>query len=244
MLVSKNSPLRQIPYALDRKQALFLDGIRFTFEMVDVAYVRLLYILENITTDDSFREVHPMAEPFMEAWSIVDSIYRLRCLIDQTPGIKQKELPQRRIFLDKTKNIESFRHTIQHLNNDIAKLAEQDEPTWGTLSWFAIADLYKNENDSDKNLQSIKSGCWCLMISGSVVVGKPYKTKIPQEMNFEEKINLITLKSGDRSLSISNIFNYVRNFKEAIESYITNKYNELPDAKSDIYIFTKIDFKK
>ena len=194
MLVSKESPLRKIPYALDRKQALFIDGIRFTFEMIDVAYVRLLYILEQITTDDSFREEHPMAEAFMEAWSIVDSVHRLRCLISQMPGFKQNELPQRKIFLEKTKDVEDFRHTIQHLNNDIIKLADQNEPAWGILSWFTITDLYRGGENIRNNLQHVRSGCYCLMISGSVVVGKPYTTSIPQEMTFKEKVNLITLK--------------------------------------------------
>ncbi len=244
MLVSKESPLRKIPYALNRREALFIDGIRFTFEMIDVAYVRLLYILEQITIDEPFRKAHPMAEAFMEAWSIIDSIHRLRCLINQIPGIKQKELPHRKIFLNKTKDIEEFRHTIQHLNNDIAKLADQNEPAWGTLSWFTITDLFEGEGGSGNSFQGIKSGCNCLMISGSVVVGKPYKTTLPTEMTFKEKVNLITLKSGGRSLSISDIFEYVKELKEALELYIQRKFKELPDAKTDIYVFGRMDFER
>jgi hypothetical protein len=244
MLVSKESPLRKVPYALNRKEALFIDSMRFTFEMIDVAYVRLLYILEQITVDDSFRDLHPMAEAFMEAWSIIDSIHRLRCLIEQAPGIKQKELPQRRIFLDKTKNVEDFRHTIQHLNNDISKLADQNESAWGILTWFAITELYKKDDGSGDSILVVKSGCNCLMISGSVVVGKPYTTTLPTEMTFKEKVNLITLKSAGRSLAISDLFEYVVSLKEALENYIERKYSELPDARSDIYIFGRIDFEK
>lgn len=244
MLISKDSPLRQIPYALNRKEALFLDGIRFTIEMIDVAYVRLLYILEKITTDYSFRENHPMAEVFMESWSIIDSVYRLRCLINQIPGIKHKEFIHRKIFLEKTKDVEGFRHTIQHLNNDIAKLADLNESAWGNLSWFTIIDFYTSKEKTNNVMPRVKSGCLGFMISGSVVVGKPYTCRIPKEMIFREKVNLITLKSGGCSISISDNFTYVKEIKESLEQYITNKYKELPNAKSDIYIFTRMNFKK
>lgn len=243
MLISKESPLKRIPYSLERKQALFIDGIRFTIEMVDASHRHLVWMLEKIATDKSYRDKYPMAEPFSEVWSIVDSVYRLRSLIRQLPGIKQIDFSQRKIFLEKTKDVERFRHTVQHLDGEINQLAINNEPAWGSLNWFAVTKLYADDNSG--KCQRIKTGCWCGMISGSVVISKSYKMGvIPQKATLKNKVSMVSLRSGDNYLSIDDCYKEVVKLKNALEKYIAHKFSKLPNSKSDIYVFARIDFEK
>lgn len=240
MIVGSNSPLRRIPHNLDRKQALFYDAIRFTIEMVDVAYKRLIHVLFTISKNDSFRQSHPMAVAFLDAWSIIDSVHRLRCLLQQLPGIKRSDLPERTVFLKRTDEVEDFRNNIQHLNNEMIRLAEKDDPAWGILSWFAITALYDQE---EKRLPiQVKAGRYCLMISGSVVIGKPYKMAFPAEKSFADIVSLLTLQSGDMSLSFTKCFAAVDDFAHALEREMIKRFKSLPEARSDLYIIGNIDF--
>jgi hypothetical protein len=49
MIIDDGSPFMQLPAALNRKQALFLDGIRYSVEMATLAHARLRRTLLNHT---------------------------------------------------------------------------------------------------------------------------------------------------------------------------------------------------
>src|SRR5438270_4866665 len=92
MIIDNNSPFRRIPVQTNRKQMLFFDGIRYTVEMADLAHQRLRETLYEIAQNPTVPEPNPhdFASAVLDAWSIVDLVYRLRGLIEQAPGIKQK----------------------------------------------------------------------------------------------------------------------------------------------------------
>lgn len=84
MIISDGSPLRRLPSELDRRQALFLDGIRYSVEMADLAYTRLRQTLFNLaeqrgsgTSLDHWLFVSAV----QDAWSLIDSLHRLRGLL-------------------------------------------------------------------------------------------------------------------------------------------------------------------
>lgn len=89
--IDKDSPLRNLPTNLNPQQGMFLDGIRYSMGMIYIAYNRLAFFLSTITEkiekkDNSER---PSTETlFLDAWVIVDSVYRLRGLIEHMPGIR------------------------------------------------------------------------------------------------------------------------------------------------------------
>src|SRR5216684_2838868 len=88
VIVTAESPLRRIPAALNRKQALFIDGIRIAAEMIDSAYVRLEDFL--LHSGEMRAGELRIAAPFLDAWSIVDSAHRFLGLIEQAPLFKGK----------------------------------------------------------------------------------------------------------------------------------------------------------
>ena len=54
-IIRTDSVLRQLPVGLDRKQALFLDGIRHAAEIMSLAYSRLTTTLTRIAQSDPDR---------------------------------------------------------------------------------------------------------------------------------------------------------------------------------------------
>ncbi|MDX6379852.1 MAG: hypothetical protein QOI57_876 [Rubrobacteraceae bacterium] len=70
---------------------------------------------------------------------MVDSLQRLRGLLKQMPGSKNKS-PGLQVFLRNTDMVEDLRNMVQHLNHEIDNLVDQNEPVFGTLSWFTVLD--------------------------------------------------------------------------------------------------------
>lgn len=149
MIIEANSPFNRLPSALNRKQALFLDGIRYCVEMADLAHSRLRWTLFTHTTtldEPTDNQAEPLdnraqAVPaaFQDAWSIVDSLQRLRGLLAQMPGIKQNAA-ELQLFRRQTDAFENLRNGVQHLNNHIDVLVAQNLPAWGVLSWVVVPE--------------------------------------------------------------------------------------------------------
>ena len=82
MIISENSPFRKLPL-LDRKTSLFLDGIRYSIEMADLAYSRLYSVLckktftvlnqESSSTED---QIKTQIEHSSTIWKEQDCNYK------------------------------------------------------------------------------------------------------------------------------------------------------------------------
>jgi len=125
---------------MDRRQAFFLEGIRFSIEMIDVTHQRLQNVLRHISERSHAGEKltpEPFACVLQDAWSVIDSVHRLRGLLNHIPGIsKRMRIPAIRYFFQDSAVVEVFRNTIQHLPEEIRN--EPLDPTWsvwGNLSW-------------------------------------------------------------------------------------------------------------
>jgi hypothetical protein len=105
--LDKNRVLRRIPAALARNQALFIEGIRFSIEMADLAHRRLGETLPLLSRmEDPDGESPSNVSAMLDAWSIVDSLHRLRGLLKHMPGIeKRTRIPPIRTFFDATERI-------------------------------------------------------------------------------------------------------------------------------------------
>ena len=141
MFIDEISPFRRIPNQTNRKQMLFFDGIRYSVEMADLAHERLRETLYEIAQSPHAPEPNPhdFASAVLDAWSIVDLVHRLRGLLEQAPGIQQKS-PPLLSFMKKTADVEKLRNSVQHLNQQIHKIADLNIPVWGALSWAARLD--------------------------------------------------------------------------------------------------------
>jgi hypothetical protein len=73
-----------------------------------------------------------------DAWSVVDSVHRIRELIEHAPIFPKNETDFR-IFLAKTEVAEELRHYVQHLAGK-AKSWTSATPFWGVISWSSERD--------------------------------------------------------------------------------------------------------
>jgi hypothetical protein len=80
-LIPQNSPLVRHPQNLDPRQRLILDGMRYSVEITELAFRRLVEILTAIS--QSGKDSLPpdaFASALADVWAIVDSVNRLRTL--------------------------------------------------------------------------------------------------------------------------------------------------------------------
>src|SRR3990170_1900754 len=112
MLVPPESSLRRVPVNLDARTVGFLDAIRYSFEIIDLAQGRLETTLERIATRP---EGHPagalIVEATADAWLLVDSLHRLRELVQQCPGLRQNE-SEVQLLLRGTSVVEGLRNYV------------------------------------------------------------------------------------------------------------------------------------
>jgi len=141
-IIAKESPLRRLPVELDPTQASFLDAIRLTSELGGLAYSRLTYNLQVIGSREGEEWLGPgdAASVFLDAWSVVDALHRLREILLQMKGIKRRG-PKWELFRRSTDGVANLRNTVQHLNNELADMAKNRWSPWGRLNWLQLVDL-------------------------------------------------------------------------------------------------------
>lgn len=130
-----------IKYKVARK-ALFHDGIYYSVEIARRIYDDLV---ERCHTLGQFQFDNPIdlgERAIADAWSIIDSLHRIRRLLEDMPGLKPNS-PQLQLFYRKTSCLKSLRDSIQHLDEYLDKYALYKIPAWGRLSWVYPINEYR-----------------------------------------------------------------------------------------------------
>jgi hypothetical protein len=142
---ASNTILKGNGYSLseaDVRKALFHDGIFYSVEIVRRIYKDLV---DRCFTLGQFKFDNPIdlgSRAVADAWSIIDSLYRIRRLLEDMPNLKQKS-PELQLFYRKTDCLKSLRDSIQHLDDQISKYATDKTPAWGRLSWAYPINEYR-----------------------------------------------------------------------------------------------------
>jgi hypothetical protein len=141
MILSDDSPLNRIPPLPDVLLVQLLDGVRYSIAMADLSYVRLESSLAAVFEPEP-KPYRISTAAFLDVWSFVDAINRLRNLFERT--VRQKVIPQVRVFIDATETYRDLRNDIQHLETELRKKERPPVPgtpaTWGTLACLAPTD--------------------------------------------------------------------------------------------------------
>lgn len=128
-----------------RQQELSLDGIELSMRMAKIAFNRLeVGVLEISRRGDFSRDLQDAL--FLDAWSFIDSINRLRLLIKNTPGLKQTSTVK--AFLKVANDVEEFRNYVQHLPGEINKLSDTGKPIWGAIGWWYMSPDMHNKKQA------------------------------------------------------------------------------------------------
>jgi hypothetical protein len=238
MILDPDSPLRKLPANLDMSQKLSFNGISYSVEMIELAYFRLRETLFNLTQNQQqFTESHDLVvSALFDAWSIIDSIHRLRSLLLQTRNLKQKS-PGVQLFLRRTENVIQLRNTFQHLDQQIKNYQRHQLTVWGSLSWFVISD--------DR-----KSGKMCTLIPGTLFAKDGHPLVNPAGKEILPPVDLITLTAAgcvnnifsEKSISLSDFYKYVYEFIKDIEVGLKEQTKGLPTAANEMLLVATIEF--
>jgi len=172
-ILGDDSPLHRLPNGLPVKLVQMLDGIRYAVAMADLSYGRLAITLASAFSEDDTRpRSHSLAAAaFLDAWSMVDSINRLRILLTNT--IHPNTLPEVKVFLDETKRVREVRNAFQHAEERIRDAAPFPmpgvPPLWGTIECLAPG----RDRTTARSL-SITPGTRTFRWATSAIVGCPY----------------------------------------------------------------------
>jgi len=143
ILLNRDSPLRRIPANLEPKLTIFLDGLRYTVEFLDIAYGRIYETLTQMALHTSSVEIPShFANVFMDAWAFVYSVNRFRTMYMQMPGIKFDDpKPGIPTFNEITQDFRKLRRTADNLVSASDSIVETEGSALGELNWLTGVEL-------------------------------------------------------------------------------------------------------
>lgn len=138
MLVANESPLKNLPSILDKRQALLFDGLAHAVDIVGIAYSRLRSTLHEIG-EVGRAEPEPTATVYLDSWSCIDAIDRFRSLLKgyKGGGIIPKDDPAFEAFLTSTETVRKLRNVTDHVAARLDQLVSQNASVMGEISWIS-----------------------------------------------------------------------------------------------------------
>ena len=116
----------------------FLDGLKYSFKTVEYEAIKVQETIPEIEKSH-FNQIENSNESEIikltcSVWNIIDTVNRLRDLIQQTPTLKQKT-PEVRKYVKETEIVNDLRNYIQHLRSGISEIPNPSSPVWGVIGW-------------------------------------------------------------------------------------------------------------
>jgi hypothetical protein len=236
MFFGKGSPFLRLPVGLPRKQILFFDGIRFSVEMTTLAYHRLRAGATELTRTMA---LHKEPDPTLytvilsDAWSMIDSTHRLSELIQDAPGFTKKQRSvELRVFFERTADVETLRHKVQHLRREIHTVAETDQPVWGVLTWFSVFE-------EEPNIMR------CCQLAAGTIFSRVQPPTKPKGMWLTSPVDRVELTAHGVRVSLTDTHKAVARVARAIEEALGDGLEAFPQEvpKSGADIFSCLEFR-
>jgi len=231
MLIKEDSIMRRLP-GDDRKRTLFLDGIRYSLQMSEIAYDALRQSAIDLSSRfllPNFKLGDAGASMMLCAWSIIDSVNRIRCILNQLPGLKKHE-PYLRIFLDKTGVMEEMRNYVQHQTTEVEEYIKHDSTIWGVLGW-----VYKQDPSNTKVFSFV-------LIPGTIFEAKEHPFVNPSGRKTGLPVGLITLSVNEKVVCLSAVLDELQNLTSELEARVKSWFEGKPAAGSDVLVVAELEF--
>ncbi len=133
MIIPSSSLLRHPPKILKPEQVVIFDALRYSIDICEISYRRLLENLSIITIKDAIKE-QDFPEVFLDVWSIINNSEIFRKVLCRGFGISTQEP-----YLSEINKATNLRNSNQHLDERVEEiLSLKDLPVYGSLSWLRI----------------------------------------------------------------------------------------------------------
>lgn len=136
-MLSENSSLRRVPASLNRKQAVFIDGIRHSAEIIALAHSRLRSTLTELALNPPSANELPLVTPhaFLDAWALVDAVDKFRLLYQNFPDMIRKAGSEPSLQ-DAAQSFKKIRDIADHCSAAADRVASKDTAGLGVLTWL------------------------------------------------------------------------------------------------------------
>jgi hypothetical protein len=233
-MIGKDSPLRLLPNGLDRKQALYLDGIRHAVEIADLAFRRLCACLAHIASHG--HENGETAHAFADAWTFVDAVDRFRTLMHMFPPRIDLEGPPTRAEFDfaaRLAELRNLRNVADHIAQRVDYVLAKRMPILGALSWFAT--------DAD-----MEGGRVFMLAPGSIIGKSTMGVVNPagRELTLLHGTGVVTLSAGEYQLCLSEVHESLEVEVRRLEAAIRAQTTGHDHSASDVLVTVVIKWNK
>jgi hypothetical protein len=183
----------------------------------------ILLVLSEEDDEEQQGEVHHLTYPlaFLDAWSFVDSVFRLWRLLSQMRGIARTTYT--RGLFDHLSQYEDLRHGIQHLEGTIIR-RDDPEPAHGALSWTYVV----SERTHDLATFMLVAGNLGHVSTGSLVN--------PAGRDFWSRVDHIELEAYGVKAPISETHRRLREFAPIFERPLRDQFVNHETRGSDLLV--------
>jgi hypothetical protein len=206
-----------------KKVVFYLDGLKYSFQMGNLVSRRIRETLDEIArcySKDEYTE-EQITSVLLDAWTLVDVCFRVRELVQQTPGLSSK-LPGLQIFLRGTKSVYQLRNYVQHFRSGIPKIPNLSNPIWGSVSWTPTND---------------KTTCFTIF-SGNLVGGVSANTLTLDTHNSQFTAETKLLADGIE-IDLNSISEQMKKVKTCISEWIDQQpYFKRGNGKGKTLVFS------
>jgi hypothetical protein len=135
MIISNTSYFRRPPIILEPKQVIAFNGISYSIDICELAYLRLKESLFK----SSFPEGAMVQSTaiFSDVWTIINNANIFHKLVSTQFKIDRKDP-----LFNSLNEIEALRNSNQHIDQRIDEvILSQQLPIYGSISWYAKEEL-------------------------------------------------------------------------------------------------------
>lgn len=229
LLIPEDSPLRNPPPGLEPVQRVAFDGARFALDMTHIAYQRLYWNLHNIgiATRGGQRCISDFTLAFVDAWAVVDNLWRLHELTRRFPGLKKS--PQLEVHLRAIARVEQLRHGFQHAAEKLRRLARDQQAVLGTLTWFWTPD------------EPLRGGV-IMMISAGAVGPRTMPLVNPAGKEFTRPVGLVALAAFGMEIELSGLWLRVKELARGLDQGARQMVGDTAGGGADLIVTADFEF--
>lgn len=229
LMIPHDSPLHNPPSIASAKQVAAFDGLRYSFNIVGLAYDRLQDDLLAISSDGPKDRLDPVrvTSAFLHAWSFVDNLYRLGQLLHDVPGLRWT--PDLEVYTRAVAAFEPLRHGFQHLDDRLGQSASTDTPLLGTLYWFYTPGAFDDRGTSHS------------LASGVLRAGHHF-VRNPLGREYEVPIGLISLLAFGHEVELSDLLRRTIPIARGLDEGLRTWAGAAPRVGADLLLSVSMTF--
>lgn len=236
-MISQESPFKNIPQNLDRKQAFFIDGIRHAAEICDLSYKRLTAGLRDIALKPQGSPPESSYAPFfLDAWAFVDAADRLRCLWASQPNADSLSgdfSPE--VLRQELGPIRKVRNIADHIAQRADHVVSLNAAALGILAWVTL---------TSETLIAAKT---CIIRPGYANGSFSAHFAIPQGMhNLINSCTEVRVHAGDETADLTKTYSKIVQVIAFAEAHLKMEFSKpiySPPSAADLLATADLDFK-